>query len=186
MSYLWKEPWLSSTVETMVTLHERLKSRILRSQNIGEVELQVHCKTNSEITEKHKINTLYCTMSLTFLIVSYCFLYNNITSHFDAWPEKNNVAQQDLHLCQYSSPKKCPDINQSVTVAMTITTWFKKCLSSKLSITDDEKSDSIFHFYYVAFFAFNYQSLLLRACTHTPMWSRVFIWFPCSFRNPPS
>lgn len=53
---------------------------------------------------------------------------------------KNNVAQQDLHLCQYPSPKKCPDMNLSVTVTITITTWFKKCLSSKLSIADDEKS----------------------------------------------
>lgn len=118
-----------------------------------------------------------------------CFILFSLQQYYlSFWclTGKSNVAHQDLHLCQYSLPRKCADMNLKVTVAIIITKRFKKCLSSKLSLANDEKSVSIFHFYYVAFFAFNYQQLLLCVCTHTPMWSSVFIWFPCSFRNPPS
>jgi len=125
------------------------------SQNIGGMDLHVLWKTNSEITEKHKIIMLHQCHS-HFWLFHIASLQQYYLS-FSCLTGKNNVAQQDLHLCQYSSPKKCPDMNLSVTVAITITTWFKKCLSSKLSTASDEKSFSIFHFYFVAFFAFNYQ-----------------------------
>lgn len=140
----------------------------LMSRNIGEMDLHVCKYTVKQIvkSQKNKINTSCCTMSLTFLIVSYCFLYNNITSHFDAWLEKNIVVQQDLHLCQYSSPKKCPDMNLSVTVAITITTWFKKCLSSKLSKADDEKS--AFSIFIMGLLHFLHSIINITfACMHT-------------------
>ena len=123
-------------------------------------------------------------MSLTFLIVSYCFLYNNITSHFDAWPEKNNVAQQDLHLCQYSSPKKCPDINQSVTVEMAITTWFKKCLSSKLTVNNRWwKVSQHFPFLLCCIFCIQL-SIITFACMHThPNVIKGFYLVPLLFQE---
>ena len=106
-----------------------------------------------------------------------CFILFSLQQYYlSFWclTGKNNVAQQDLHLCQYLSPKKCSDMNRSVTVAITITTWFKKCLLVRLSIANDEKSVSIFHFYYVAFFAFNYKYYFC-VHAHTPQCDQVFL-----------
>ena len=117
-----------------------------------------------------------------------CFILFSLQQYYlSFWclTGKNNVAQQDLHLCQYLSPKKCSDMNRSVTVAITITTWFKKCLLVKLSIANDEKSVSIFHFYYVAFFAFIHISIITFVCIiHThPNVIKCFYLVPLLFQE---
>lgn len=114
-----------------------------------------------------------------------CFILFSLQQYYlSFWclTGKNNVAQQDLHLCQYSSPKKCSDMNRSVTVAITITTWFKNCLGQTVN-SRWWKVSQHFPFLLCCIFCIHI-SIITFVCIHThPNVIKCFYLVPLLFQE---